>query len=74
MYPPFQEKQAITAQTDPQKRNLVGFIIYILRVKNLYLGEQPGSAQTHTSAHTSTWGEGVAMQWAVFVYIYKTPL
>jgi hypothetical protein len=64
MYSHEKEKQKITAQADPQTRNFL----------TLTSKAQPGSAQTHTSAHTSTRGEGVAKQWAVFVYIYKTPL
>ena len=64
MYPHEKEKQKITAQADPQTRNFL----------TLTSKAQPSSAQTLTSAHTSTGGEGVAKRWAVFVYIYKTPL
>jgi hypothetical protein len=38
LYPHEKEKQAINAQADPQKLNLVWIIIYILLVKNLYPG------------------------------------
>ena len=79
MYPPYQEKQTSIAQTDPwtdpQKRNLVGFIIYILLVKNLYSGDSPSRFHKLTLVHTcAPRGAGVAKRWAVFVYIYKTPL